>query len=224
MHEILIDNILIKYKIDFKRNKNTYFYFKKPGYIQINASKHQKKKDILKYMENNSQAFTKKYKKLIESEAYDESYKIWGTEYNIVKDESLKKVKFNHIEKVVMEPNFVIDQLDNYYKIEEKKILLKEAIELKDNYLKNGLIDISNIKIGTRSSSTRFGSCNFRLMKINLNLELVHYDKKYIEYVFLHEIAHLIHQNHSQDFYLLLEKLSPNHKKLKTELNYIFRR
>ena len=69
---------------------------------------------------------------------------------------------------------------------------------------------------------TRFGSCNPRSKVININLYLVNMDKKYLEYVFLHEISHLVHQNHSKDFYLLLSKLSSKYKQLKKELNNLF--
>ena len=69
---------------------------------------------------------------------------------------------------------------------------------------------------------TRFGSCNPINQSININLHLVNYKEKYLEYVFLHEIAHLNHQNHSKDYYNLLSKLLIDHKQLKKELNKIF--
>ena len=40
----------------------------------------------------------------------------------------------------------------------------------------------------------------------------------YTEYVFLHEIAHLVYPNHSKDYYNLLEKLCPNYKEVRKEL------
>ena len=224
MDKVNINGTEINYQITFKRNKNTYFYFKKQGYIQINASRFQKKKEIMKYMQDNSESFIKKYTKLLEIKQINEGYKIWGNIYNIIPDNVTDKVIFDHEIFEVKEPNIVIDHVNEYYKIEEKSILLIEAEMLKDKYMNNGLIDISKIIIKTRYTSSRFGSCNYRLKTINLNLKLVHFDKKFIEYVFLHEIAHLVHQNHSVDFYNLLEKICPNYKILKKELNLKFKR
>ena len=46
---------------------------------------------------------------------------------------------------------------------------------------------------------------------------------KYIEYVFLHEITHLLVQNHSKDYYNLFEKLCPNYKQTRNELKELTR-
>ena len=222
--EIVLDNTSVKYQITFKKNKNTYFYFKRKGYIQINASKYQKEKEILKFMKKNSESFVKKFNRSLVLNLTDDAYRIWGIEYRITRDIENKNIVIDHNLLEVKEPDLAIDQLDNFYKIIEKEIIMSEAKKLKMKYLNNGLIDISDIIIKTRYTTSRFGSCNYRLKTINLNLKLVHYDKQFIEYVFLHEIAHLIHQNHSKDFYLLLSKLCPSYKELKKELNRKFKR
>lgn len=224
MDQLRIGKTVLNYQITYKNNKNTYFYFKKKGYIQVNASKYQKKKDIIKFIKLNSESFIQKYNKIFEPKVQEDGYKIWGKKYEVSKNNSIECISFNHELLIIREPIKLIDHLVVLYKNEEKKILKKEAYILKEKYLNNGLIDISKIIIKTRYTTTRFGSCNYRLKTINLNLKLVHYDKVYIEYVFLHEIAHLEHQNHSKNFYLLLKKLCPNYKKLKKELNLEFKR
>ncbi len=224
MNEIKLDNLVLKYQITFKNIKNTYFYFKKQGYIQINASKHQKRKDIIKYMKSNSKSFIKKYNKTQEFNSLNDGYYIWGNKYDVSINNHHNNIVFDHGLMTIIEPKTIIDHNDELYRIEEKKLLLIEAEMLKQKYLNNGFVDISKIVIKTRYTTSRFGSCNYRLKTVNLNLKLVHYDKKFIEYVFLHEITHLVHQNHSKDFYILLSKLCPNYKELKKELNREFKR
>lgn len=63
----------------------------------------------------------------------------------------------------------------------------------------------------------RWGSCSQK-GEILLNTELIKAPKKCIEYVIIHELCHLAHLNHSAAFYELLEKLSPNWRKTKYEL------
>lgn len=59
--------------------------------------------------------------------------------------------------------------------------------------------EIGNVRI--RHMKTRWGSCNVATKNINLNIELIKKPKICIEYVIFHELAHLIHPNHSREFY-----------------------
>lgn len=63
----------------------------------------------------------------------------------------------------------------------------------------------------------RWGSCATN-GKILLNTELIKANKNCIEYVIIHELCHLIHPNHSREFYHLLEELLPDWKKIKQKL------
>lgn len=58
---------------------------------------------------------------------------------------------------------------------------------------------INNIQIC--KMKTKWGSCNAETKNITLNIDLIKKPKKCIEYVILHELAHLIHPNHSKEFY-----------------------
>ncbi|MCZ8330666.1 MAG: SprT family zinc-dependent metalloprotease [Flavobacterium sp.] len=55
--------------------------------------------------------------------------------------------------------------------------------------------------------------------KIVINPELIKASSACIEYVFIHELCHLIERNHSKKFYNLLEQIAPDwkHWKLKLE-------
>ena len=59
----------------------------------------------------------------------------------------------------------------------------------------------SQIKIQTARS--RWGSCNSRGI-INLNWKLILFSVPLIDYVIIHELCHLKHMNHSQDFWKLV--------------------
>ena len=66
--------------------------------------------------------------------------------------------------------------------------------------------------ISFKHMRTRWGSCNKAKGYINLNLDLITKKKEFIEYVVLHELAHLVHANHSKDFYALISKHMPDYK------------
>ena len=111
------------------------------------------------------------------------------------------------------------DHIKQKYKEIETSLILEKLEKLKNKYIDNKYVNIADITFKTRYMKTRYGSCNSLKRSININIYLIHYDESYLEYVFLHEIAHLVHQNHSLDFYKLLSKLSNNYKQLKKELN-----
>lgn len=70
-----------------------------------------------------------------------------------------------------------------------------------------------------RFMKTAFGLCYAQKGEIVLNTELVLYDKKYVEYVILHELSHFYYQDHSANFYRVFAAMEPNWKILKKELN-----
>ena len=59
---------------------------------------------------------------------------------------------------------------------------------------------------------TRWGVCNTKNYNITLNRELIKYDISCLDYVIVHELAHLIEANHSKQFWQIVEKYYPNYK------------
>jgi predicted metal-dependent hydrolase len=60
-------------------------------------------------------------------------------------------------------------------------------------------VEIKNVSI--REMKTRWGSCNASKSYINLNSNLIKKPTRCIEYVVFHELVHLVHPNHSKQFY-----------------------
>ena len=60
--------------------------------------------------------------------------------------------------------------------------------------------------------------CNKKLQKVTLNYNLIYMDTKYLDYVIVHELSHLIHANHSREFWALVEENMPQYKKYRKEM------
>ena len=59
-------------------------------------------------------------------------------------------------------------------------------------------------RVAVKHNATNWGSCSSR-SNINLNLNIVRLPKALQDYVLLHELCHLRHQDHGHAFHLLLE-------------------
>lgn len=88
------------------------------------------------------------------------------------------------------------------------------------NYLSH-LVKVQSEKMGLfpralsfRSQRTRWGSCSSQ-GKISLNWRLIVAPSEVAEYVVIHELAHLRHPNHSQQFWSLVENFSPDYRRHK---------
>lgn len=66
---------------------------------------------------------------------------------------------------------------------------------------------------------TKWGSCNSASGTIRLNTELVKKPKDLLEYVIVHEMAHLIEPTHSSRFVAILDEHYPTWRDARAELN-----
>lgn len=67
------------------------------------------------------------------------------------------------------------------------------------------------------SAQTRWGSCNSR-GEIRLNWRLIHLDVSLIDYVVVHELAHLQEMNHSPRFWAVVEQFYPDWRQARAAL------
>jgi predicted metal-dependent hydrolase len=66
---------------------------------------------------------------------------------------------------------------------------------------------------------TLWGSCNVEAKRIWLNLELAKKPTSCLEYILLHEIVHLIERSHNDRFRDLMDRLMPQWRIHREELN-----
>jgi predicted metal-dependent hydrolase len=72
-------------------------------------------------------------------------------------------------------------------------------------------------RVVIRCQRTRWGSCSTR-GTVSLNCSLVFLRADVVRYLFMHELAHTKHMNHSAGFWRLVETLEPDYRRLDREL------
>lgn len=66
---------------------------------------------------------------------------------------------------------------------------------------------------------TKWGSCNHRAANIRLNTELVKKPKDLLEYIIVHEMAHLTEPTHNDRFIAILDQHYPGWREARDDLN-----
>jgi predicted metal-dependent hydrolase len=72
---------------------------------------------------------------------------------------------------------------------------------------------------GVKKMKTKWGSCNTRDRRVWLNLELAKKPPRCLEYVLVHELAHLLESHHNGRFKALMDQFMPRWRLHRDELN-----
>ena len=98
-------------------------------------------------------------------------------------------------------PEILRELFIKFYKKEAKKYISKKISEICE------LLNLSFNKLKITSASSRWGSCNSK-KNISFSFRLILAPKKSIDYVIVHELAHLSEMNHSKAFWDLVQNYS----------------
>ncbi|MDQ6985337.1 MAG: SprT family zinc-dependent metalloprotease [Candidatus Dojkabacteria bacterium] len=72
-------------------------------------------------------------------------------------------------------------------------------------------------RISVKDQKSRWGSCSSK-KNLNFNWKLILVDKIEMDYVIVHELAHLRQMNHSSKFWDIVESIMPRYKEIKRNL------
>jgi predicted metal-dependent hydrolase len=105
--------------------------------------------------------------------------------------------------------------LTDWYRRQAQRVF---AERLDTCFARVRFLDLAYPELTIRQMEKRWGSCTPE-GKITLNLKLIQVPKEYIDYVIIHELCHLKEHNHGTRFYDLLDRVSPNWRELRQQLN-----
>ncbi len=81
------------------------------------------------------------------------------------------------------------------------------------------VLDVQVSDWGVKKMKTKWGSCNTKVQRIWLNLELAKKPMKCLEYILVHEMVHLLERCHNSQFTDLMNKAMPLWRSCRDELN-----
>ncbi len=138
---------------------------------------------------------------------------LFGAIYSIDNEEALYlRAKLQRLR--TSEQKRVLSAYDAFY-----KHLSQEYLPQRVQYFAN-MMNLEYKILKFRKMKSRWGSCS-SVQVITLNTQLLKVQKELIDYVIVHELAHLVHMNHSANFHTLVENYLPHAKTLRKRLKNI---
>jgi predicted metal-dependent hydrolase len=100
---------------------------------------------------------------------------------------------------------------EKWYRTQARKVLAERVPQLANRF------GFQFQRLSVNGARTRWGSCGIR-GSLNFSWRLVMAPEQVIDYVILHELAHLRIRNHSSQFWELVEKLMPEYRQARAWL------
>jgi len=108
-------------------------------------------------------------------------------------------------------PEQIIDACSQIYRLLAKRDLTKKTVE----FAKKMSVEPLAVKIN--GAKARWGSCSSK-KSINFSWLLIMADDDIVDYVVVHELAHITEMNHSPSFWALVGSVLPDYKERKSRL------
>ena len=189
--QIEINKKLITVKLENKKNiKHCYLRILKNDLIQIRAN--------IYFTIYDAKDLISRKKEWIESSILK------------MQDKSINEDEFLLLGEIKKIDEYKIKNIDTFYRKEIEKILPQKVQE---HSIRMNLFPTS---ISYRKNKRTWGSCNYK-NGLNFNILLIKFPLEVMEYVIVHELAHIKHKNHSKDFWNLVAVFCPNYKEIEKQ-------
>lgn len=205
-----IDNQDYEVEIIKKGNKNTYVRVSEDLIIKVTTNYFASKKDIKDLLDRNIDFLRSTIQKRSKELTKNERFYFLGKSYDIIELSIIDNIDIVD-DKIYTKDK---EKLDKWLK---KQMVIIFEERLKYNY---GLFDenIPYPKLKMRNMKTRWGVCNRKNLTVTLNSNLIKESLDKIDYVIIHELSHLVYFDHSSNFWAIVGKYCPNHKRIRKEL------
>lgn len=224
-----IKDIEIPFKIKNYKTAKTMKMFFKENVLTVTKSPYMPKREIDRFIKENEEEIYKKYVEIqknskLKKELWQTGEKILyhGEQYSIqvlYHEKNIISVRIQentNIFLIILPEQIQKDEIDENVKIALRKLLKNNTQAILYERLPYWS-KVTNIKYNfmqVRDAKTKYGSCIPKERKLHFSSRLVMLKKEAIDAVIVHELCHIVHPNHSKEFYKLVEKYIPNYKEL----------
>ncbi|MGY1949533.1 M48 family metallopeptidase [Pseudomonas pergaminensis] len=218
----------IRVEVQRKNNKHAHLYVYPPeGRVHISAPLHMGL-DALRAFAISRLSWIKAQQRQMRAQPREtereylnrESHQVWGRRY------LLEVIEVNAAPVVELKHSALVLQIRPGSDEARREALLeswyREQLRAKLPVLLGKwqpLMGVNVRRILVQRMKTRWGGCNPSTGNIRLNTELAKKPPECLEYILIHELAHLIEPTHNNRFLALMDKFMPHWRQIKDELN-----
>ena len=218
----------IPVKIIKKDIKNMHLYVKPPdGHVEVSAPRHLSEESILMFVRTRLGWIRKQQEKFLAQPRQTErqfvsgeTMYIWGKQYFLQVEYSNKGNSLalsGDSAVLTVRKESTAKQRENYVNEWYRSQLKKEIEKRLPKWEARTGLHCSSWQ--TKYMTTKWGTCNTQTGKIWLNLQLAKKPFECLDYVILHELAHLRVRNHSAEFIAILDEHMPYWREIRKLLN-----
>jgi predicted metal-dependent hydrolase len=149
-----------------------------------------------------------------------ESHYVWGKRYllQVIEHDAPPAVELKHRKMLLrVRPGTNEDKrhaiVDEWYRAQLKTTVPSMIAKWEP------LMRVKTKRLFVQKMKTKWGSCNAGAKSIRLNTELAKKPPECLEYILVHEMAHLIVRKHDDRFMSLMDRYLPNWKLVRQTLN-----
>ena len=149
-----------------------------------------------------------------------ESHYVWGKRYllTVIEQDQVPAVELQHSHLLLrVRPGTTEDKRQAIVEDWYRSQLKQAAPPLIAKWEK--LMGVKVERFFVQKMKTRWGSCNPVARSIRLNTDLVKKPRECLEYVVVHELAHLLEPSHNARFIALMDRFMPKWQFYREQLN-----
>jgi hypothetical protein len=228
MNQIIIGEMVIPYELKINARARRITIFVREGQVKVSVPVGVTEKQVQKFVSSKQQWIFKHWQQYREQQTFN-AQKIYksgqrfpyrGRNLTILVGEHKYKtigvrliqdsLRICFPEKTLLEkrPDYIKEALIFWYKNQARRILRNKL----DHYA--GIMGVEYRALRIKEQKTRWGSCSAQ-GNINLNWKVIMAPDVVIDYLIIHELAHLKYLNHSRDFWNLVSEYVKDYKQLR---------
>jgi hypothetical protein len=211
----------IEFTVEYRKRKSFRISVEPPDSVFVVAPVGIKDDEILRMVKTKAKWITNKLREIKElgmetrNKEYEEgeNFMYLGRDLRlrVLRDEDLKKPLVELVEDCLLvrtateDPDKLRKPIEDWY----RKRSLDIVSERVENYQKH--FKQRPIEIRSKRQKSRWGSCS-NAHRLNFNLRCIMAPLEVIDYIVVHEMCHMVHFNHSREFWGLVEEIMPDFK------------
>lgn len=218
----------IPVKVIRKNIKNMHLYVKPPdGHVEVSVPRQLSDDSIAMFIRTRVGWIRKQQKRFLDQPRQSEreyvsgeTLYVWGKQFFLQVEYSNKKnaLELNGDKAILsVRQDSTAKQRENYVNEWYRELLKAEIEKCLPKW--EGLTGLHCSGWQTKYMTTRWGTCNTQTGKIWINLQLAKKPYECLDYVILHELAHLRVKDHGPRFIAILDEYMPYWREIRELLN-----